>query len=64
MLPTAVLVRQALVAFSLLFVWWVLHRQRVLAMQDAVDDKGLDHALVERRREAELGGRPLTGGAR
>ena len=43
----------AVVAFSLLFVWWVLHRQRVLAMQDALDDKGLDYALAERRREAE-----------
>ncbi len=39
------------VAFTLVFVWWVLHRQRVLAMQDALDDKGLDLALAERRRE-------------
>jgi heme exporter protein C len=41
----------ALVAFSLLYVWWVLHRQRVLAMRDALDDKGLDRALLERRGE-------------
>lgn len=41
----------ALVAFSLLYVWWVLHRQRVLAMKDALDDRGLDLALAERRRE-------------
>lgn len=41
----------ATVAFTLVFVWWVLHRQRVLAMQDALDDKGLDLALAERRRE-------------
>ena len=41
----------SLVAFSLLFVWWVLHRQRVLAMLDALDDSGLDRALVERRLE-------------
>ena len=41
----------ALVAFSLLYAWWVLHRQRVLAMRDALDDRGLDLALVERRRE-------------
>ena len=44
----------ALVAFTLLYVWWVLHRQRVLAMRDALDDKGLDLALVARRREAEV----------
>lgn len=41
----------ALVAFTLLYVWWILHRQRVLAMQDALDDRGLDLALAERRRE-------------
>ena len=39
------------VAFTLVFAWWVLHRQRVLAMQDALDDQGLDLALAERRRE-------------
>ena len=42
----------ATVAFTLLYVWYVLHRQRVLAMEDALDDKGLDLALAERRREA------------
>jgi heme exporter protein C len=41
----------ALFAFSLLYVWWVLHRQRVLAMRDALDDRGLDRALLERRGE-------------
>ena len=40
------------VAFTMLYVWYLLHRQRVLAMQDAIDDKGLDLALAERRREA------------
>lgn len=40
------------VAFSLMYVWYVLHRQRVLAMQDLIDDHGLDRALVERRNEA------------
>jgi hypothetical protein len=30
----------------------VLHRQRVLAMEDAIDDRGLDQALLERRNEA------------
>jgi heme exporter protein C len=45
----------ALVAFTLLYVWWLLHRQRVLAMRDALDDKGLDRALVERRLEGSAG---------
>jgi heme exporter protein C len=40
-----------IVAFTLLYVWLVLHRQRVLAMEDALDDRGLDHAIVERRQE-------------
>ena len=39
------------VAFTLLYVWYVIHRQRVLCMQDALDDSGLDLALAERRRE-------------
>ena len=41
----------ALVAFTLLYVWYVLHRQRVLTMQDALDDRGLDLALAARREE-------------
>jgi heme exporter protein C len=40
------------VAFTLMYVWYVLHRQRVLAMEDAIDDRGLDRALLERRNEA------------
>jgi heme exporter protein C len=40
-----------IIAFTLLYVWIVLHRQRVLAMQDMVDDRGLDLALAERRAE-------------
>ena len=40
------------VAFTLMYVWYVLHRQRVMAMEDAIDDRGLDRALVERRNEA------------
>jgi heme exporter protein C len=42
------------VAFTLFFVWFVIHRQRVLAMEDALDDKGLDYALVERRQEGAI----------
>lgn len=41
------------VAFSMMYVWFVLHRQRVLMLADLVDDRGLDDALAERRREAE-----------
>jgi heme exporter protein C len=40
-----------LIAFTLMYVWMVLHRQRVMAMEDALDDRGLDLALTERRRE-------------
>jgi heme exporter protein C len=41
----------ALVAFTLLYAWYVLHRQRVLTMKDALDDKGLELALAARREE-------------
>ncbi|MEP1125913.1 MAG: cytochrome c biogenesis protein CcsA [Ilumatobacter sp.] len=40
-----------LVAFSLLYVWLMLHRTRVMAMEDLLDDRGLDVALAERRAE-------------
>lgn len=40
-----------LVTFTLLYVWLVLHRQRVLLMDDMVADRGLDAALAERRAE-------------
>lgn len=42
------------VAFTLLYVWLVLHRQRVLMMQDTLDDHGLDIALEQRRGEGAL----------
>jgi heme exporter protein C len=38
-----------IISFTLLYVWLLLHRQRVLAMEDAIDDRGLDLALAERR---------------
>lgn len=41
----------SVIAFTLLFIWMVIHRQRVMAMQDALDDKGLDYALQQRRAE-------------
>lgn len=42
-----------LVTFTLLYVWLVMHRQRVNALDDMVDDSGLDRALADRRNEAE-----------
>ncbi len=44
----------SLVAFTLLYVWLLMHRQRVLAMQDAIDNTGLDYALQQRRDEGDL----------
>ena len=41
-----------LVSFTLLYVWLVMHRQRVSALDDIVDDRGLDRALADRRSEA------------
>ncbi len=38
--------------FTAAFVWLVLHRQRVLAMVDAVETSGLDAAVQMRRSEA------------
>lgn len=42
------------IAFTMLYVWLVLHRQRVLALTDALEDRGLDDALRARRAEADL----------
>ena len=39
------------VAFTLLYVWLLLHRSRALAMEDILDDEGLDRALAARRAE-------------
>ena len=47
-----------IVAFTLLYVWLVIHRQRTLAAEDALDDAGLDLALAARRAES---GRPSRG---
>jgi heme exporter protein C len=49
----------ATVAFTMFYAWFVLHRQRVMAMQDALDDKGLDFALAERRAEGAPRAVPL-----
>ena len=39
------------IAFTLLYTWLLLHRSRAMAMQDQLDDRGLDAALAERRTE-------------
>lgn len=41
-----------LVAFSTAFVWLLLHRQRMLWLEDAMTDQGLDAAIEARRKEA------------
>ena len=44
------------VAFTTLFAWMVLHRQRVLHLEDTVAGRGLDQAIESRRSEATTGG--------
>lgn len=41
-----------MIAFTLLYVWLMLHRTRSMAMEDLLDDVGLDAALEARRNEA------------
>lgn len=40
------------IAFSLLYVWLLLHRARTKALEDLLDEQGLDRALDARRAEA------------
>jgi len=40
-----------IVAFTLMYAWLVIHRTRTLAVEDVLDDEGLEYALAERRRE-------------
>jgi heme exporter protein C len=40
------------IAFTLLYVWLVMHRTRAMAMEDLLDDHALDRALDARRAEA------------
>jgi len=46
------------IAFTLLYVWLVVHRTRALFMEDVLEDRGLDAALEARRAEAGPDGRP------
>lgn len=39
------------VAFTGLYTWLVMHRTRAMAMEDLLDDSGLDAALAQRRAE-------------
>jgi heme exporter protein C len=41
-----------IVAFTLMYAWLVIHRQRTLTVEDALDDAGLDRAIAARRAEA------------
>jgi heme exporter protein C len=49
------------VAFTLLYVWLLLHRTRAMALEDLLDERGLDRALDARRAEAGAAAEP--GGA-
>jgi len=41
------------VTFTLMFVWLVVHRQRVITMEDVIESRGLDTALEARRLEGQ-----------
>lgn len=45
-----------IIAFTLLYVWLLLHRTRSMALEDLLDDRGLDRALYARREEAAASG--------
>jgi heme exporter protein C len=40
------------IAFTLVYLWLMVHKTRIARMEDALDDHGLDLALEERRAEA------------
>ena len=42
------------IAFTLLYLWLVMHRSRSVAMEDLLEDQGLDDALAARRAEAVM----------
>ena len=44
------------IAFTLWFVWFVLHRARVMALATLVEERSLDQALAERAAEVPAGG--------
>ena len=40
------------IAFTLMYMWLVIHRQRTMAAEDALEDAGLDLAIDARRAES------------
>ena len=40
-----------IIAFTLLYAWLVIHRQRTLTAEDALETAGLDQAIAERKAE-------------
>jgi heme exporter protein C len=50
-----------LIAFSLMYFWLVMHRQRVMYLEDRYDDADLDVALAERRAETAGAGGAAHG---
>ena len=38
------------------FIWFVLHRARVMALAELVDERSLDDAIADRAAEARAGG--------
>jgi heme exporter protein C len=47
-----------IVTFTLMYAWLVIHRQRTLAAEDALEDVGLALAIEQRRREIPMPARP------
>ena len=47
-----------IVTFTLMYAWLVIHRQRTLAAEDALEDVGLALAIEQRRRETPMPARP------
>lgn len=41
------------IAFTLTFLWLVIHRQRLLTMRDVIDEKGLEAAIRERQQDRD-----------
>jgi len=50
------------VAFTLLFVWLLLHRTRTIDLDDLLASRGLDRAIAERRSEVTSSG-SIGGGS-
>lgn len=49
-----------IVAFTLLYAWLVLHRQRALALDDLLAERSIDDAIAARRNEAAHGAAEVT----